>query len=184
MLPLFLENGREQHHSLRITSIWIRFLVVLDHRLQRWQKVLVEKLEIHLPLNIDLDKFQDVSSNSLHGFDHVVLTPAVVNQLTDALRVQFVNFDQVCENIRQISQVYLSYGLGNFLVNFDHEIDAFDDFRPHQIVAVSLVSSLNHHLPVLIRVFQKFLEILDLLVLLCGNHKANSFVNLQLLLLL
>lgn len=112
------------------------------------------------------------------------MTPAVVNQLTDALRVQFVNFDQVCENISQISQVYLSYGLGNFLINFDHEIDAFDDFRPHQIVAVSLVSSLNHHLPVLIRVFQKFLKILDLLVLLCGDHEANSFVNLQLLLLL
>jgi len=55
VLPLFLENSREQHHSLRITSIWIRFLIVLDHRLQRWQKVLVEKLEIHLPLNIDLD---------------------------------------------------------------------------------------------------------------------------------
>ena len=55
VLPLFLENSREKHHSLRITSIWIRFLIVLDHRLQRWQKVLVEKLEIHLPLNIDLD---------------------------------------------------------------------------------------------------------------------------------
>jgi hypothetical protein len=73
--------------------------------------------------------------------------------LTNAFRVQFVDFDQVGENVRQISQVSLSYRLSNFLIDFDHEIDTFDDFWSHQIIRVSLVSSLNDHLPVLIRVF-------------------------------
>jgi len=79
MLPFFLENSREKHHSLRITSIWIRFLIVLDHRLQRWQKVLVEKLEILLLFDIYLDKSKNVSPDSFHRFDHVVLTTPVVN---------------------------------------------------------------------------------------------------------
>ena len=135
--------------------------------MQRWQKVLVEKLEILLLFDIDLDKSKDVSPDSFHGFDHVVLSTPVVNQLTNALRVQFINFDQVRENVCQISQVSLSHRLGYFLINFDHEIDTFYNFRSHQIVAVSLVGPLNDHLPVLIGVFQEFLEILDLLVLFC-----------------
>jgi hypothetical protein len=56
VLPLFLENSGKQHHSLRITRIWVRWLVILNHSLQRWQKVLVEKLEILLFLDVDLDK--------------------------------------------------------------------------------------------------------------------------------
>ena len=135
---------------------------------------MVEKLEILLLFDIDLDKSKNVSPDSFHRFDHVVLTTfvykfklttPVVNQLTNALRVQFVNFDQVRENVCQISQVRLSHRLGYFLINFDHEIDTFYNFRSHQIVTVSLVGPLNDHLPVLISVFQEFLEILDLLVL-------------------
>jgi len=72
ILALLFHDGRKKHQCLRIASIWIRLLIVLDHGLEGWQEIGVEIREVLLLFNVDLNQFKDVSSHSFHWSDHVI----------------------------------------------------------------------------------------------------------------
>lgn len=131
MLSLLLKDGREQHQSLRVSSIWIRLSEIFDHCLEAWQEVLVEVSEVVFLINIDLNQSEDVLSQSLHWLDPIV-TSGLLDALADALRVILVNFDQVREDHTQMAQVLLANTDGYLLVNLDDMNQLFDIVRLHE----------------------------------------------------
>ena len=56
VLSFLVEDGREQHHCLWVTSVCIRLLIVLYHCLQCWEEILVEEIEISFLFNINLNQ--------------------------------------------------------------------------------------------------------------------------------
>lgn len=98
MLSLLVENSSEYHHCLWVTSIWVRLEVVLNHSLESWEEVLVEIVELTLFLDVDLDQLQDISPYCFHWLQHALIS-SLLNSVTDAFRVQFVNLDQILKDL-------------------------------------------------------------------------------------
>ena len=55
IVSLLFDNCGKKKKNLWITSFRNRLLVVLNHDLQSWQKLLIEELEIVLFLDVNLD---------------------------------------------------------------------------------------------------------------------------------
>lgn len=70
---LFFENRSEKKEDFRVTRIWDCLLIIGNHHLKRWQKGLIEIRKIDLLLNIDLNKFKNLSSNRFHGLDEILV---------------------------------------------------------------------------------------------------------------
>ena len=56
VFSFLVEDGREQHHCLWVTSVCIRLLIVLYHCLQCWEEILVEEIEISFLFNVNLNQ--------------------------------------------------------------------------------------------------------------------------------
>lgn len=73
IVSLLFNNGGEQKKNFWVTSFRNRLLVVLNHDLESWQELLIEECEISLFLDVDLDKFEYLSSNRLHRLDQTII---------------------------------------------------------------------------------------------------------------
>ena len=91
---------------------------------------MIEISKVLLILNIDLNELKDISPDSFHWLDHVVIS-TLVNKLTDAVWVKVVNLNKVGKDLAQIVKVSLADTWSYFLVYFDHEIYFLDDVWVH-----------------------------------------------------
>lgn len=89
---------------------------------------MVEYGELLRSLDVGLDEAENVSPDSLHGFDHVLVL-AELDGVGNALRVKSVHLQQIMEYPLQVAEVHKTYGFCYFGVYFNDEVDGLEDFR-------------------------------------------------------
>lgn len=141
---------------------------------------MIEVLKMTLLFNIHLNKFEYVSPHSLHGFDHVIIS-SLLDSIANALRIQFVNSNQICKNLTEICEILLANTGSNFLIYLDDEINGLYDIRSHKLIGAH-VGSLKDGEPVLVGVLEKLVYVVGLELRLSGDHVADTFIDHELLL--
>ena len=151
------------------------------------QKRLIEESKIFLFLDVDLNELENISSDTLHGPDHVVdaLCPRllVLDRVVNAFGVKLVHIDQVIENLAQIGQVSFADAQGDSLVYFDNMVDLSDHIRVHQMVRAAVGQHQNLS-PIIVGIAQQFYQKARLVLSVRGDHVADAFVDSQLLVVL